>query len=226
MNSFLAVLKKDLQRNWILMLAAALTWAACLATALFYEANPEQPLRISLLTVGIIARFVLVVVVAVVVVQTDLIMVDRAAWRTRPIGRTTLLLSKVVALTLGLVVPSVLLDTLARLLLREIADASGAVPEPAVVRHVRPLLGAIEHVVRAGQRQGIFEPVDPVHLASTIAGATVFFVAATPLLGKDWPFDPLSKDQLATHRSEVLRITRRLLGAARLRQAKRPSTGR
>jgi len=116
--------------------------------------------------------------------------------------------------------------TLARLLLREIADASGAVPEPAVVRHVRPLLGAIEHVVRAGQRQGIFEPVDPVHLASTIAGATVFFVAATPLLGKDWPFDPLSKDQLATHRSEVLRITRRLLGAARLRQAKRPSTGR
>ncbi len=117
MNSFLAVLKKDLQRNWILMLAAALTWAACLATALFYEANPEQPLRISLLTVGIIARFVLVVVVAVVVVQTDLIMDDRAAWRTRPIGRTTLLLSKVVALTLGLVVPSVLLDTLARLLL-------------------------------------------------------------------------------------------------------------
>jgi hypothetical protein len=120
MNSFLAVLKKDLQRNWILMLAAALTWAACLATALFYEANPEpnpQPLRISLLTVGILARYVLVVVVAVVVVQTDLIMDDRAAWRTRPIGRTTLLLSKVVALTLGLVVPSVLLDTLARLLL-------------------------------------------------------------------------------------------------------------
>ena len=120
MNSFLAVLKKDLQRNWILMLAAALTWAACLATALFYEANPEpnpQPLRISLLTVGILARYVLVVVVAVVVVQTDLIMDDRAAWRTRPIGRTALLLSKVVALTLGLVVPSVLLDTLARLLL-------------------------------------------------------------------------------------------------------------
>lgn len=117
MSSFLAVLKKDLGRNWLLMLATTLIWVVCLAMALFYEANPEQPLRISLLTVGIIARVVLVVVVAVVVVQTDLIMDDRAAWRTRPIGRTTLLLSKVVALTLGLVAPSILLDTLARLLL-------------------------------------------------------------------------------------------------------------
>lgn len=120
MNSFLAVLKKDLQRNWILLLTASLTWAACLATALFYEASPEpnpQPLRISLLTVGIVARYVLVVVVAVAVVQADHLMDDRAGWRTRPIGRKTLALSKAVALTLGLVVPSFLLDTLARLLL-------------------------------------------------------------------------------------------------------------
>ncbi|MBL9207124.1 MAG: hypothetical protein JNN01_18685, partial [Opitutaceae bacterium] len=116
MNSFLAVLKKDLQRNWILLLAANLTLAACLTTAIFYQASSEpnpQPLRISLLTVGIVARYVLVIVVAVAVVQTDLLMDDRAGWRTRPIGRRTLVLSKAVALTLGLVAPSFLLDTLA-----------------------------------------------------------------------------------------------------------------
>ena len=101
--------------------------------------------------------------------------------------------------------------TMARLLLREVSDASAA-RQPAVVEHARPILATMEALIREGQKKGLLQPLDPIHLASTIAGATVFFVAATPLLGADWPHDPLSREQFAAHRTEVLRITRRLLG--------------
>jgi TetR/AcrR family transcriptional regulator len=101
--------------------------------------------------------------------------------------------------------------TIARLLLREVSDATAA-RQPAVVAHARPILVAMEALIREGQKKGLLQPLDPIHLASTIAGATVFFVAATPLLGADWPHDPLSQEQFAAHRMEVLRITRRLLG--------------
>lgn len=101
--------------------------------------------------------------------------------------------------------------TMARLLLREVSDASAA-RQPAVVEHARPILATMEALIREGQKKGLLQPLDPIHLASTIAGATVFFVAATPLLGADWPHDPLSREQFTAHRTEVLRITRRLLG--------------
>ena len=54
--------------------------------------------------------------------------------------------------------------------------------------------------------------VDPVHAASTIAGATVFFVAAMPGLLPGTDFDPLGPGQMDAHREQVLLITRRLLG--------------
>jgi len=114
---------------------------------------------------------------------------------------------------------------LARILLREIADATPAA-RPKVVDHAKPILDAMDAIIRDGQRRGIFEPIDPIHLASTVGGATVFFVSATPLLGADWPFDPLSVDQLAAHRREVLRIVRRLLGVKSPRLAKRTGPAR
>jgi hypothetical protein len=48
-------------------------------------------------------------------------------------------------------------------------------------------------------------------MASAIAGATVFFVAAMPTLVPDLEFDPLSREQLDVHKQEVLRIAQRLL---------------
>lgn len=110
---------------------------------------------------------------------------------------------------------------LARILLREIADASPTA-RPKVVEHAKPILDAMDAMIRDGQARDIFEPIDPIHLATTVGGATVFFISATPLLGEDWPFDPLSADQLAAHRREVLRIVRRLLGVKSPRLAKRP----
>ena len=98
---------------------------------------------------------------------------------------------------------------LARVLLREAAEPS---PSLVVARHVAPLVAAVGDAIVEGQRQGVFEPVDPVHFIFTVVGATVFFVSATPQLAPDWPFDPLSEEQLASHRDEVLNITRRLLG--------------
>ena len=102
--------------------------------------------------------------------------------------------------------------TFARLLLREIAGASGE--GPAMLRHIAPFV-QIARQVQAESRKdptALRSPVDPAHLAATIAGATVFFVSAIPTLFPALDFDPLAKEQLDAHRAEVLRITHRLLG--------------
>jgi TetR/AcrR family transcriptional regulator len=102
--------------------------------------------------------------------------------------------------------------SLARLLLREVADAR---PEraPALLPHLRPFTALAERVSAASEAAPGPEPaIDPAHVASTIAGATVFFVAAMPVLVPDLEFDPTSREQLEAHRREVLRITRRLVG--------------
>lgn len=100
---------------------------------------------------------------------------------------------------------------IARILLREIADARPGLPSP-FVQHALPLLGLMNQTIRAGQRRKIFLGIDPIHLASTVTGATVFFLLGTPLLGEAWPFDPRSAGQLEQLRQELRRVTRRLLG--------------
>jgi TetR/AcrR family transcriptional regulator len=102
---------------------------------------------------------------------------------------------------------------LARILLREVADASRDHP-PAVVAAAAPFVELVERF-RAEMRDdplALARPIDPVHLASAIVGTTVFFVAGMPALVPEG-FDPLSAPHLASHREEVLRLTRRLLGA-------------
>jgi TetR/AcrR family transcriptional regulator len=102
---------------------------------------------------------------------------------------------------------------LARILLREVADATPAQPPP-VLAHARPFAELVERFRHEVRHDPLVQshPIDPVHLASAIVGTTVFFVAAMPTLVPDG-FDPLSAPHLASHREEVLRLTRRLLGA-------------
>jgi TetR/AcrR family transcriptional regulator len=103
--------------------------------------------------------------------------------------------------------------TFARLLLREIAGASG--PEgPAMLRHTGPFVELARRTLAESRSEpgAVRAEVDPAHLAATIAGATVFFVSAIPTLFPALKFDPLAKEQLDAHRAEVLRITHRLLG--------------
>jgi len=104
---------------------------------------------------------------------------------------------------------------LARILLREVAGGSREHP-PALLRQIEPFVELVERF-RAEVRDDPVaraRPVDPVHLTAAIVGTTVFFVAAMPTLVPDPDFDPLQPEQLAAHRREVLRIARRLLGAA------------
>ena len=102
--------------------------------------------------------------------------------------------------------------SLARLLLREVADGSADEP-PVLVRHTRPFLEMVGKVLERESSESLasLRTVDPVHLASTICGATVFLVAGMPALLPDLKLDPLTRPQLERHREEVLSIARRLL---------------
>jgi TetR/AcrR family transcriptional regulator len=104
---------------------------------------------------------------------------------------------------------------LARILLREVADGAGE-QSPALLGQIEPFVELVERFRKAVRDDPLARssPIDPVHLASAIVGTTVFFVAAMPTLVPRPGFDPLNAETLEAHRREVLRITRRLLGAA------------
>jgi TetR/AcrR family transcriptional regulator len=110
----------------------------------------------------------------------------------------------------------------ARLLLREVADAAPG-RRPAILEHTQPFVELIQREVfqRDGDALAQFTPIDPVHLTSTIVGATVFFMAAMPALLPDRPLDPVSPAHLAAHREEMLGIVRRLLGTRGPRKGRR-----
>ena len=99
----------------------------------------------------------------------------------------------------------------ARLFLWEAADGSQDRISAAAGRGAA-VISALTNAIQEGQRQGLFHPIDPIHFIFTIVGATVFFVAATPRMVPEWPFNPLSPQQLAAHRTQLLGISRRLLG--------------
>jgi TetR/AcrR family transcriptional regulator len=103
----------------------------------------------------------------------------------------------------------------ARIVLREVADGRTG-HEPPLVRHTRAFHDVIGRVLAAdpGDPTALAPPVDPVNLASLVAGSTVFFVAAMPALMPGARFDPLAQDHLAAHKREVLGSVRRLLGVA------------
>ena len=105
--------------------------------------------------------------------------------------------------------------TLARLILREVADAT---PErrSAVLEHTRPFFELVRKQIldREDFSEVQLAEADAVQIASAVAGATVFFVAAMPTLTPDLDIDPLSRRHLAAHKREVLQIVHRLFPAA------------
>jgi TetR/AcrR family acrAB operon transcriptional repressor len=101
-----------------------------------------------------------------------------------------------------------------RLVLRIAADASDAA-RPAVERFVGPFLTLLEDTIERGEREGSLKPItrEPLQLASTIAGSTVFFLAAMPaLIPTSREFDPRSPERFEAYRQDVLRIARHLAG--------------
>jgi len=102
--------------------------------------------------------------------------------------------------------------TTARLLIREVADARPGRP-PRLGPYTEPFVETIRDVlgkVAPGDALAAGAAIEPLHLASMIAGSTIFFVAAMPVLLPG--FSPLDRDHVETHRREVLGVTRRLLG--------------
>ncbi len=102
--------------------------------------------------------------------------------------------------------------TLARLLLRDAVDAEpGAAPR--LVALTEPFRALAERLLTGRPRaRSPKRPLDPAHVASAIAGGTLFFLGAMPALVPDLAADPFAPEQLEAHRRELLRITRRLLG--------------
>jgi len=102
--------------------------------------------------------------------------------------------------------------TLARILLREAA----APPDrrAALAAHTGRFTELVRrHVLERPEfRRAHLAEIDPVHVASTVVGATVFLVAAMPTLLPGRRHEPLGRAQLAAHEEEMLRVVRRLLG--------------
>ena len=108
----------------------------------------------------------------------------------------------------------------ARLLLREVADGGDDRRAP-IRRYTRPYFELIrKHVIeRRDPTARPFRDVDPVHMASTIAGGSVFFAAAIPALVPEIDLDPTSPEQIAAQREQALRILPLLLDVSKKRPA-------
>lgn len=122
--------------------------------------------------------------------------------------------------------------TTARLLLREVADGSPD-RDSALRRFTRPYFELIRKQVVERRDHGgeALARVDPVLVASTIAGTTIFYVAAMPTLVPELGLRPTRPESLNALREQLLGIVRPLLGrSARARPgetARRPlPTGR
>jgi TetR/AcrR family transcriptional regulator len=103
----------------------------------------------------------------------------------------------------------------ARIVLREVANGRAG-HEPPLLRHTRAFHELIARVLASSpdDATALVPPVDPVNLASLVAGSSVFFIAAMPALMPGSDFDPLAREHLAAHKREVLGSVRRLLGIA------------
>lgn len=100
---------------------------------------------------------------------------------------------------------------LPRLLLREVADGAPA-RSTRLAPHLPPFVALVERAL-AGSGTPTPQEVDPVAVASQVAGGAVFFVAAMPALLPGAGFDPLEPARLASLRRELLGAVRRLFGA-------------
>jgi AcrR family transcriptional regulator len=118
--------------------------------------------------------------------------------------------------------------TLARLFLREVADAREEF-RPEVKHLFDPMFGLILDAIEEGQQAGAFRKFNPQHLISTLAGATTWFAINTPLLGSSTSTRQASSEQdlshketgtesnagdFAAYRKELMGVTRYLLGTS------------
>jgi TetR/AcrR family transcriptional regulator len=102
--------------------------------------------------------------------------------------------------------------TLARLILRIVADGADQPALHAITDNNITLKAW--NLVAEGRKRGEFKPVhdDPFHAAAALIGTTIFYVAALAPLVPQGLFNPLDPKQVAAHKREAVRTSRRLLG--------------
>jgi hypothetical protein len=110
MKSVLHLMRKDLSYFWpLLLLSTALAIATLWCDVHFYGSfDPSTPAPAATFLIDLIlpvARWVLLFVIPVVVIQEDLVLGDRAVWLTRPIQPRSLLAAKLLFLLVGLALP-------------------------------------------------------------------------------------------------------------------------
>lgn len=99
----------------------------------------------------------------------------------------------------------------ARILLRELADYQPR-RNPALSRALKPIVEEASAFLEARAAEGRIDPIDPVHLMTTLSGATLVFITGTPILDPRRRAAGLREPELSKHKSEMARIARRLLG--------------
>jgi len=101
--------------------------------------------------------------------------------------------------------------TLARLFLREVADA-GEEFRAQVLELVNPMFALVIQAIEEGQREGVFRKCDPQHLVTILAGATTWYATNAPLLGGKKQTKERDATRFAAYRAELMGVTRYLLG--------------
>lgn len=86
---------------------------------------------------------------------------------------------------------------------------SGGKPLERLARqHVLPLSRKLVGLIERGQREGEFRPADPLHTAISLAGLTVFYFVAAPMVRVVRHIDPYDKKHLVQRKEEVLNFIR------------------
>jgi TetR/AcrR family transcriptional regulator len=99
----------------------------------------------------------------------------------------------------------------ARILLRQIVDVLPSRSRDVQAR-LAAILAAIREEIDEGVEVGLFKPVDARMYATTIAGASMFWVAAQPVVERSFGIDPLAPETLEEFRDMLAHLTRRMLG--------------
>lgn len=115
---------------------------------------------------------------------------------------------------------------LARLMLRHIADSEQH-PNQRVYPASDALLRLAFSLFEQGKRTGELNPIHdhPYHAASAIIGGTIFYASALAPLVPSGDFDPLSPEQIAAHKRDAVRTTRRYLGIGSKPRVSAPKPG-
>ena len=78
---------------------------------------------------------------------------------------------------------------------------------------VGAMLTSIQEAIGHGVAQGLFKPVDAGKYAVTVAGASLAWVTARPVVRRSLRFDPLSTEHLEDYRLLLVQLTRQMLEA-------------